>query len=346
MKMTLATLLLSLTTVLASAQSITLQEVLAQTHTRTAVINAELELSDAREARERSQADPLALRPDKLQAEQRLTLAERALEQARLDAVAELAGSYTQLLEAEAQRDLAQQGEALSAQAVEIAEIRLERGSGTELDVRNARTALQEAREGVRAAQEGVALARSNLASLSNLDEDELSDVAPIPEEMLVRLPHRQTVLSSLGRQPQLLEARQGRELAAVGLDVLDPSYAPRVQIENAELQLRQTEELVREAERGLELQLRSLYNQAESARERYQVEQQAYANAQEELAFAERRFEAGLIAEIELRERELQTAQAELAVLQAKHAYLGALLELQAATLNPLLELEEADAN
>jgi outer membrane protein TolC len=325
---------------LALAQALTLEEALARAEARTAVVNAQLELIEAENALARTLADPLALRPERLQAEQRLALGRVDYEQARYDAQLEIAQTYTQVLQAEWQITLAEKAREVSEQALEVARIRFERGSAIELEVGDAVIALEEAENNLRAAREGLALARTNLQGLLGLEIDAL---APIFDLEALSLPPLTEVLSGLARHPQLLETAQGHELAALNVELLDPAYAPRVEIAAAELQLEQAESFALEVQRGLELQARGLYNQVETAAQTWAIEEEALANAEVRLALERQRLEAGLIAEISYRQSELNAMQAELAALQAEHGYLLALLELQAATLVPLEGLHEA---
>lgn len=314
------------------AQTLTFSEALERASERTVVVNARLELDDAQAAEGRTLADPLALRPERVQAAQRLDLARVSFEQARYDAQQEVAQAYMQILQAQAQVALAEHAREVSQQALDIARIRAERGSATELDVREAEITLEEAQNSVRTAREGLQLARTNLKGLLGLPE--FDTLAPVPDPDTVTLPSLQEVLTSLEHHPQLLEVAQRHALAALNIELLDPSYAPRVQIEGAQLQLEQAERYLREVRRGLELQARRLYNQVQTTAQGWAVEETARANALTRLELERQRHAAGLIADIQLRQTELAARQAELAALQAKHAYLLALLELQAGTL------------
>jgi hypothetical protein len=66
-------------------------------------------------------------------------------------------------------------------------------------------------------------------------------------------------------------------------------------------------------------------------------IRQDALNNALERQAVEKQRLDAGLIADIQFKQTQLATKQAELAALQARHAYLNALLALQAGTMTPL---------
>ena len=328
-------LILSLALSMATASALTLPEALARAEGRVAVVNAQLDYDDGRRALARSQADPLALRLELLQAEQRVALAEAQLEQARYQAFAEIAQGYTQVLEAQFQHELAQAGRDLNAQALEIARIRLERGSGTSLDVQDAETNLKDADQNVDAARQGVELAHNNLQGLTGLEVD---SAEPVPFDLdAVALPPLDDMLARLSAHPSLLQANQGLELARLGRDLLDPSYASRAQIEAAELQIEQAQGGTKEAQRGLELQLRSLYNSTVTARQSLVIARESLANAQEREQIERQRLEAGLIAEISYRQTRFVTLQAAFAAVRAEHGHLRALLDLQAGAITPL---------
>lgn len=308
-----------------------LEEALARAELRSGVISARLVLGDAERALERTEADPTALRLDLLQAGQAVELARAELRAARFQAYLDIADAYTGVRQAAAQRALAEDAVALAERALEIARIRLERGAGTELDVRDAETDLAGARGDLAAARQGEALARRSFASLTALDADALD---PVPAELAATAtPDEDALLARLGGAPALLRARQGRELASVARDLLDPAYAPARDIEAAELRVAQAEEGLQEARRGLSLQLRSRIDRIAAARDALDVARDALANARERDAVDRSRLEAGLIAEIAYDQTRLATARAELSAMQAEHALVLALLGLQADT-------------
>lgn len=316
-----------------------LSEALEAADTRTDVINASLNLTNAKTALGRTEADPLALRLEKAQAQQRVDLTEAQLRQARYQALADIASAYTRLLEAQLQREFAATARDVRSQLVDINRIRLERGSATSLDVQDAENELQDALTNLASAEQGVALARSNLESLIG---GEVVSTTFIPDNFLAPLPSLETVLLSSEGVPTLLQGSQGVELSEIGLDLLDPSYASNAQIDNAQLQLDQAQESAREAARGLRLQARTLYNSASTAAQIYRNSLDVLASAQEREAFEQQRLDAGLIADIALKQTQLTTFQAFLGMIQAKNAYLNALFNLQAGTLTALEGLHE----
>jgi len=104
-------------TLLTLSSALNLNDALTAANSRTDVINAQLNLNDANIALSRTQADPLALRLEQVQATQRARLAQAELTQAQYQAIADISSSYTQVLEAQAQRDLAAMAQSLSAQS-------------------------------------------------------------------------------------------------------------------------------------------------------------------------------------------------------------------------------------
>ena len=320
----------------AAAQSLTLAEALAAADSRTDVINARLAQEDAQVALERTLIDPLALRLERTQAEQRSSLTRAELTQARYQAQADISAAYTQLIEAQARLELAALARTIAQQTLGITDIRFSKGSATELDVQEAQNSLEDADTNLRTAQQGAALARSSLASLV---PQAFGEALPLAPQSLTELPPLDEVRTALTTLPTLLQVEQGAQLAAINLDLLDPSYASQSQLEAAQLQAEQGSESLRETRRALGIQAQSLYNAATSAAETLQIRRDALANAQEREALEQRRLEAGLIADIAYKQAQLTTQQAEIAALEAEHGYLNALLELQAGTMIPVTD-------
>lgn len=313
-----------------------LDDLLATVDGRVGVITAQLDLDEAERALARTEADPLALRLDLTRARQAVALAEAEARAARLDALAEIAGAWARVRETELQVQLAAAARDLSARALDIARLRAERGSATQLDVEEAATSLEDADKNLAAARDGLALARADLAGLTGHRGP--AALQPLERERLERaLPDDEVFEAALEGLPSLLQIAHGVELAGIGVELLDPSFASRAQIEQAETQLAQAEAGAAEARRGLALRTQALLNAVVTARETDRIARDALAQAREREAIEARRFEAGLIAEIALEQARLTTRQAELRAVQAEHGLMLALLDLQAGTLVPL---------
>lgn len=312
-----------------------LESFLAQAERTVGVVNAGLERDDARRALQRSESDPLALRPELLQARQRAQLAEAQAQQALFEAYVEVAGAYSQVREAELQLRIARAGRDLAERGLQVARLRFERGSATALEVQSAETDLREAERGVNAARDGLALATSNVVGLTGLD---LDATEPIARELLeaFRVPDDEALQAAAALAPSVLQVEHALALAELQVELLDPSFAARSQIEQAEVQRAQAAAGVDEARRGVTLLLRSRANTLASALEGDRIAQEALAQAIEREDVERLRLDAGLISELAFEQSRLQTLQAELRAMQAEHQLLAAALELQAASLLP----------
>src|SRR5690606_20216009 len=147
-----------------------------------------LELLTANNDLVRVEADPLALRMDRLQATQAVELLEAQHRHALFTALQEIAQAYTGVPQARAPAQLARHGLELSETALEVANTRFANGGASSLDGRDAEIALEEARQGVEAATSGLSVARANLEGMigREVDPDELE---PVPDDLFIDLP-------------------------------------------------------------------------------------------------------------------------------------------------------------
>ena len=318
------------------ADALTLTQTLAHVETRSSVVNARTELGDAEQNLVRVKRDPLAVRADTLQAEQRLVLAKASLERARYAAAADLTSAYTGVLDANAQVALAQKSLELSRRSLRVAKIRLENGSATRLELDDAQASLDEAQNGLRAATDAQTLAVDNLVSVSGR-EVSAGELEGIAKAVLPPLPPLQKALTSATRHPDLLSVKQQAALARLSADVLDPLYAAQAQIDTAQSQQASAESAAADATRSFRLQVRNLYAQAQNARATLGLKTGALQNAQARLQTQKQRFDGGLISQIEFEQAQLTAAQADLEAQSARNAYLNALLGLQTGSLVPL---------
>ena len=317
---------------LPAAHAFGFQDALQAAQTRPDAVTKRLVLLNDSNELVRVQGDPLALKMDLVKAQQAVALDRAQLEKAYDDALVTIAQAYTGVLEAREQAALADKGVEVSQASLDIAKIRRGNGSGTDLDVQDAQVSLDNATKNAQTAHKSLAIAEANLEGLvgQTLDPGALE---PIPDAFLVDVPSAEAATRALPRTPQLLQSQQGLVLARLGVQMLDPSYASDSQIESAKTQLQTTEKLVTEAQRGLEIQAKNLVVQAQSAAESHRIEQDNLSNADQRLGFASDRLKAGLIPKIQFQKAQLDQLQAKLSALQARDAYVVALLQLQAGT-------------
>ncbi len=310
---------------LAQSQPLSLEAALSKANTQAPVVAAKAELDDASANLQRVLSDPLLTRPNRVQAEQRAALAQASYERALAQAQSSIVGAYAQVLESEVQVRLAQKALEVAARGLEIAQIRQRNGSGTALDVRNAQNRLDDAKSNASRAENGLALAQASLRSLVGT----FTALAPLPNPPA--LPEAGLLQGLLSKNPDVLQARQRAELAQLQVELLDPSYAARAEIDAAKSRAEQAAAGARELERGLALQYDSLLQNLQAAARALSVQQAALANAREALANDKKRLDAGLISQVAYLQTELSFIQAELAAQQALGNYFRAYYSLLA---------------
>ena len=316
--------------VASAAHALSFEEALEHARLRPSVVSAQLEVQDARASLQRVRADPLGVRADTVPARQRAELAEATLEGTRYAALREIAAAYTGVLEARAQVQLAREGVRLNETLLRVAEISLETGSVTGLEVGEADDALQRATNSLRAAAEGRDLAATRLTSLVG----PIGSLGAVPTLYQPPLPPLEAALKAAQRHPTLLQREAQLELAQFNLDALEPLYAARAQIAAARSQLERARAGAREAQRGSSLRVRALYTRAENAQANLQLEDAALESARARSEQQRQLFREGLVAQVEVMQAEFELERAALERLATCHTYLKTLLELQAGSL------------
>lgn len=306
------------------AQNVTLESALAKAKDQATVISAQVELADAKANLQRVLSDPLLTKPTKVQAEHRVETAEANLKRTTAQAQNNITSAYAQVLEANAQVRLAQKALELSQRGLEVAQIRQRNGSGTQLDVRNAQNRLEDSQKNLSAAENGAALAQSSLRSLIGA----FQNLAALPN---VEQPGNAVIKELLAQNPDVLGSRQRIELAQMQVELLDPSYASRADIDAAKARAEQAAQGGKELERGITLQYDSLYQQVQNAAKNLQVQSAALTNARETQTNDKKRLDSGLISGLTYLQTELATLQSELSALQARGNYLRAIYGLYA---------------
>lgn len=317
--------LLFATLSLAQAQSLTLNTALGKANSQAPVASAQSELGDAKANQQRVLADPLLTRPSKVQAEQRVVLAQANYDRAVAQAQYNIVAAFTQVLEAEIQNRLTDKALDLANRNVEVAQIRQRNGSGTQLDVRQAINRRDDARTNAARADSGLTLARSSLRSLVGPFETLVNPSNP------PTMPEANIVKDLLSKTPDVVQIRQRVELANLQVELLDPSYAAKADIDAAKARAEQAAQGGKELERAFSLQYDNLYQNLVAANRALAVQEAALANAKDVLANDKKRLDAGLISALAYTQSELSAVQAEYAQQQAEGNYLRAYYSLLA---------------
>jgi len=317
--------LLILVLLAGTALALDYQTALSLAWQRPTVISAQLKLDNLEAQLERTNADPLALRLDRLRAKQNRDLAAAELQLARIRACSQISSAYTHVLDAEEQVLLAQKALALAEKVLKISRLRFDKGGASKQDVIAAEIKLREAQDQLKAAQNGAQLARSQLVSLLGVEAGS-DKLEPTPT---LATPAWREVSAALQKHPDWLKPHQVAELAAVAYELLDPSYAAPAQIEEARVGMERAQKGAGEAERGLRLLIKQRWNEVSRQKRTAALAAEKLEKALSDLDITRQRYRAGLISELALRHAELQTDQVRLELSAAQHAQLAALWSL-----------------
>jgi outer membrane protein TolC len=296
------------------------------------VQTARLDLDAAVRERARIDADPTTLLVPSLLARHDVEAAEDALRNAEATARDGAADAFEAALQARDGVAIARTALDIVVTEAEAARIRLEAGAATESDVARAEDAARSAERDLADAERSFALALDRLALEMGRDEvpsrlREPSDDPPVPS--------LDEVLARVGENAGLRAALRGVELAEAQLAAVDVAFtSARADVESAQDALATARLRADDLESSLRLALRQTYNAVLAAEARLASVREALATADEDLAVAVVRFEAGSIAQVVLERVRLDHLRRRSDVHAARTALADALRSLDATIL------------
>lgn len=315
-----------------TAQPLTLEAALALAPAQdAAVLNARSDLDAAQRADRRQQADPLALRIPRLQAEQAVAAARETLRAAQMAARLGVLRAYHGALEAEDDVALAGAGVDIAKMALEAARIRLDAGAASTLDVDRAENDLADAQRTLADASQGRALAYRTLASDLGLPDGELDLQEPAAPAGPAAL---DAVLARADENAGVAAAERALALARAGLQAVDNPYSARADVESARDRLASAQRSLEDVRTGLELRLRQSHNALVAADGRRSSAEAALATAEKDVQAQQVRFTSGSISRLQLAQAQRQRQQAAAQARAARHAVEVAALQLEITVL------------
>jgi outer membrane protein len=290
------------------------------------VFTAQAALDSATRDLARVQADPLALLVDQLTAQQAVTSTQLALKTAQLKAQNSAADAFAAAREADSSVTLAEQSLDIAQTELEANNARLKAGAATNLDVERAQNALAGAQRDLAAAQQTRTLAYANLASLLGVAPTFTLEGAVT----LAEVPDLETTLANLAANGLLMQAKQTLELAQAKLAAVDNAYSARSAVELARDEVARADKQAQEARRSVEITVQQSYNAVLVAQGRLQSAEAAVTTAQSDLGAQQRRFDAGSISLLDLKQSQLALTDSQNLLEQAKHALASSLRGLE----------------
>jgi outer membrane protein, heavy metal efflux system len=295
------------------------------------VISGKTDLASAQRDLDRVTNDPLSLRLEKLQAEQKVASEQDSLGTALLSNRLDVTDKYFAALEADETLANAQKQQQIATATLEAQQIRFEAGAITQIDLSNAQNDSVEAERAVRDAQNTRNLAYSQLGSVIG---QSVTSLTPYEAEapQLAALEQIQTEAND--KNTQLKSLQRNVELARTQLEITDNAFSSRSQIDSAKDSLANAELTLSDYQNSIGLTIESSYNSVLAAQASYDNALEASRTSADDLAAQKTRLDAGSISPIAYQQSELSHAQNEAALDKAKHQLFLAHIRLEQAVL------------
>lgn len=271
----------------------------------TAFQDAERALAAAQDELRKVQGDPEAAQLTLTRAQEGVSVNQAKLGQAREEADARALEAYASVLVAQTDVALAGERKELTAIQLQAADLRLKAGAISNADLARVRDQDAQAASAVRTAQRGLEQAQARLRPYGQIQPQALPDAPTVEAARFSSARHARL----LETQQQLREAERALALSA-GPDtpVLDKTARER--------DLARARAAVADVQRNLEDALEASKRRYQSANENLRLSRESQTRVNAELVAAQRRFQAGAIAQVTLKQAQIAKQEADRAVL------------------------------
>ncbi len=312
---------LALSTGLAQPVNVFLQDAYKKD---TAYLDAERSLAAAQDELRKAQGDPEIAPMLLTRAQESVVVAQAKLGQSREEALARALEAYSGVLLGQTDLALAQQRKELTTLQLQAANLRFQAGAISAAELARVRDQDAQAASAARTAQRTLDQAQARLR--------------PYGEVRVQNLPEPGTVdMDKFGIQnhARLLELRQQVREAERALALASgPDTAPLDKTAR-ERDLARARTALSDMERTLGDTLEASKRRLQSAQENYRLVRESQVRLGNELLAAQRRFQAGAIAQVILKQAELAKTEADRSALAAQIEVWNAIYALQVAGSN-----------
>lgn len=271
-------------------------------------LEAERALAAAQDELARVQGDPEAAPLTLSRAQESLALAQAKLAQARKEADARALEAYAGVLLAQTDLELARARKELSGLQLQAAELRYKAGAISASELARVRDQDNQAANALSAATRALEQARARLRPYGEVRVEALPEPGPLDPAKFGTAGHARL----LEAQQQLREAERALALAS------GPDTAP-LEKSARERDLDRARTALADVQRSLADALEAARNRYQSALEGYRLARETQARSAGELEAARKRFAAGSIAQLALKQTEIAKAEADRGVLAAQ---------------------------
>lgn len=319
-----------------NAQTMGAQAVSASNAVLSALANnadvktAQANLEKAQAANRAAQADPSTLVAAKLNARNAEAEAQAQLRAAKLSTMQNTISAYTALLEAQENVNLQTLQVQVDSKAVQVAQVKLNIGNATNLDVNNAQNTLAASQQNLADGKAQVNLASAKLSTLTGLGSGVRAGSAVTAPKLTKTLANLQGGLSALS---SLVAANNGVAAAQLTVKLTDNDFTPARTLQDARTALANAQRSLDSAQKNANQTLASAYQNAQNTYELLGVAGSREAAAQKTYNQDAARLRSGTISAVELQNTQLILKKAQFARLQAQNNVLEALAALSVAS-------------
>lgn len=271
-------------------------------------LEAERALDAARDELAKVQGDPEAAPLALTRAQEGVAVAQAKLAQARKEADARALEAYAGVLLAQTDLALARARKELSGLQLQAAELRFKAGAVSATELARVRDQDNQAANAVRTATRALEQAQARLRPYGEVRVQALPEPGPVDPAKFGIAGHARL----LEAQQQVREAERALALAS------GPDTAP-LEKGARERDLARARTALADVQRTLEDALEAARSRYQGAVEAYRLAREAQARGAGELEAARKRFAAGSIAQLALKQSEIAKAEADRGVLAAQ---------------------------
>ena len=289
---------------------------------------ARSDLKSASDKLERLKADPLAVKPELLEAKLGLESANVNLLSSKLDVRKNLTKELFAWLEAKDSLDLAKLKTGLAQANLAAAQVRFKSGSINQLEVNRSEADAKSAVIDQDGAETDLDGAAGNLTTrLGSLPAMNLA-LEPTPK------PARAMLEAGLGSHPRVVEAKGRVERARLDLEIKDNEFTAQVEVSTAKTALSNAQKTFEDSKALVKVALSNAWDAYSNAVKAVPVRERSRGVAKDDFEAQQARFKKGLISKLAVLQSQVSLEQAELALRQAQHRLALSVMEL-AVTAN-----------
>lgn len=288
---------------------------------------AKSDFKTASEKLERVKSDPLAVKPELLEAQIGFDSARVNLTASNLEVRRNVSRDLFTWLEAKDLLDVAKIKNTLAQANLNAAKVRFKSGAINQIEVNRAEAEDRSADNDQENASADLEAAAANLRT--RLGELPAVNVAleATPK------PQRAALEAGLENQPRVVIAKGGLDRAKLDLEIKDNDFTASVDVQNAKTALTNAQRNLEDARSNAKSALSAAWDSYTSAQKAIPVRERSANVANEDLSAQKSRFAKGLVSKLAVLQAQIGLESAHLGLAQAQHRLALTVIDLAAAS-------------